>query len=53
MHYFNNDGSEAELCVNGVRCSAFYAYDNEFVTNNFKVITPVGDIDAKFLKMRY
>ena len=47
MHYFNNDGSEAELCVNGVRCSAFYAYDNELVsTPNFKVITPVGDIGA-------
>ena len=45
MHYFNNDGSEAELCVNGVRCAAFYAYDNELVsTPNFKVITPVGDI---------
>jgi diaminopimelate epimerase len=47
MHYFNNDGSEAELCVNGVRCSAFYAYDNEIVsTPNFKVFTPIGDIDV-------
>ena len=47
MHYFNNDGSKAELCVNGVRCSAFYAYDNELVsTQIFKVITPVGDIDV-------
>jgi len=47
MHYFNNDGSEAELCVNGVRCSAYYAYDNELVsTTNFNVITPVGNIVA-------
>ena len=22
MHYYNNDGSDAELCVNGVRCAA-------------------------------
>ena len=22
MHYFNSDGSTAELCVNGVRCTA-------------------------------
>ena len=22
MHYFNNDGTPAELCVNGVRCAA-------------------------------
>ena len=28
MHYFNNDGTPAELCVNGVRCTAKYAVDN-------------------------
>ena len=45
MHYFNNDGSDAELCVNGVRCLAKYAVDNNFVsTNNFTVVTPVSDI---------
>ena len=45
MHYFNNDGSDAELCVNGVRCLAKYAVDNNFVsTNNFTVVAPVSDI---------
>ena len=45
MHYFNNDGSQAELCVNGVRCVAKYSLDNQFVTNNeFVVIAPVSDI---------
>ena len=45
MHYFNNDGSDAELCVNGVRCVAKYAVDNNFVsTNNFTVVAPVSDI---------
>ena len=28
MHYFNNDGTPAELCVNGVRCTAKFAVDN-------------------------
>ena len=45
MHYFNNDGSDAELCVNGVRCLAKYAVDNNFVnSNNFTVVAPVSDI---------
>ena len=47
MHYFNNDGSPAELCVNGVRCTAKYAVDNEMVnTNNLTVLAPVGDLQA-------
>ena len=45
MHYFNNDGSSAELCVNGVRCVAKYSIDNSFVDSNiFTVNAPVGDI---------
>ena len=45
MHYFNNDGSDAELCVNGVRCLAKYSVDNNFVNkNNFTVVAPVSNI---------
>jgi diaminopimelate epimerase len=45
MHYFNNDGTKAELCVNGVRCTAKYSIDNHFVdSNKFLVIAPVGNI---------
>ena len=47
MHYFNNDGSLAELCVNGVRCTAKYAVDNKLVTNSTLIVqAPVGDIEA-------
>ena len=47
MHYFNNDGTPAELCVNGVRCTAKYAVDNNLVdTKNLIVKAPVGDIKA-------
>lgn len=45
MYYFNNDGSIAELCVNGVRCVAKYALDNNYVIDsNFIVVAPVSDI---------
>ena len=47
MHYFNSDGSDAELCVNGVRCTAKYAFDNDLVlTDNIKVHAPVGILEA-------
>ncbi len=48
MHYYNNDGSTAELCVNGVRCVAKYALDNSIVdSNELTVIAPIGNIKTK------
>ncbi len=45
MHYYNNDGSTAELCVNGIRCVAKYAFDNSFIkSNEITVIAPIGNI---------
>jgi diaminopimelate epimerase len=32
MRMFNSDGSEAEMCGNGVRCVAKYVYDHGLVT---------------------
>lgn len=29
MRIFNNDGSEAEMCGNGIRCFAKYVYEND------------------------
>jgi diaminopimelate epimerase len=47
MHYFNSDGTTAELCVNGVRCTAKYAYDNDLVTeSSITVQAPVGTLIA-------
>ena len=45
MHYYNNDGSTAELCVNGIRCVAKYALDNSIVdSNEITVVAPIGNI---------
>ena len=32
MRMFNADGSESEMCGNGIRCVAKYAYDHGLVT---------------------
>ena len=34
MRMFNADGSESEMCGNGVRCVAKYAYDHGLTQNN-------------------
>jgi diaminopimelate epimerase len=34
MRMFNADGSEAEMCGNGIRCVAKYAYDHNLSRNN-------------------
>ena len=47
MHYYNNDGSTAELCVNGIRCVAKFALDNSIVdSNDVTVVAPIGKIKA-------
>jgi diaminopimelate epimerase len=43
MRYWNADGSQAEMCGNGLRCVARYAVDLGITTDlQFTVATPVG-----------
>ncbi|HDH03507.1 MAG TPA: diaminopimelate epimerase [Actinobacteria bacterium] len=43
MQYWNADGSAAEMCGNGLRCVARYAFDRSMVTDNaFVVATATG-----------
>ena len=43
MDYWNADGSAAEMCGNGLRCVARYAFDRGLVNGKvFDVTTPIG-----------
>jgi len=45
MRIYNSDGTEAQMCGNGIRCFAKYAYENKLVSKNkFTVETLAGII---------
>ncbi|WP_157153855.1 diaminopimelate epimerase [Brachyspira murdochii] len=52
MRMFNYDGSESEMCGNGIRCVAKYAYDKGISKNNpMKIETLRGILEARlFIK---
>ncbi|KZZ83430.1 diaminopimelate epimerase [Bacillus sp. SJS] len=48
MRIFNNDGSEALNCGNGLRCVAKYAYEHKLAAETvFKIETLSGLVEAK------
>ncbi len=48
MRIFNSDGSEAEMCGNGIRGLAKYIYDNKLTTSdNIKIETKAGIRNVK------
>lgn len=44
MRLFLPDESEAEMCLNGIRCLAKAAVDAEYVKGSFTVETPAGSV---------
>ncbi|MGH3649609.1 MAG: diaminopimelate epimerase [Acidimicrobiia bacterium] len=53
MEYWNADGSPAQMCGNGLRCVARYAYDKGWaVDRNFIVDTAVGARAVRVLEDR-
>lgn len=51
MEYWNADGSSAEMCGNGLRCVARYAYDKGWAMDrNFAVNTPMGERGVRVLE---
>ena len=48
--FFNADGSEAEMCGNGSRCAAKFAYFNKIAPANLKFETIAGIIEAEVKK---
>ena len=50
MRIFNRDGSEAEMCGNGIRCFAKYIYENQIVNNaEFNIETVSGIKNTKLI----
>lgn len=46
--YYNSDGSEAQMCGNGMRCFAKYVYERGFIDEiSFSVMTKAGIIRPK------
>ena len=46
MRIINADGSEAEMCGNGIRCVAKHVYDAGMVGEVFTIHTLAGDLEA-------
>lgn len=45
--FYNSDGSHANMCGNGARAAALYAYTNELANENMQFLTGAGIIKAK------
>ena len=48
---FNSDGSEAEMCGNGIRCLAKYVYDNDIVKKSTMQIETMEDVKEARLQV--
>ncbi len=48
--FYNSDGSEANMCGNGSRACALYAYQNGLAKKNMSFLTKAGVIKAKVKK---
>ena len=47
MEFYNNDGSRAEMCGNGLRCAALFAYTHLGLPRRLKVKTDAGILGAE------
>ena len=46
LHFYNRDGSRAEMCGNGARCICRFAYDNGIVGEKMTVETDAGLVEG-------
>ena len=49
MEFYNNDGSRAEMCGNGLRCAAFYANKTMKLAQHLKIKTDAGILETEIL----
>jgi diaminopimelate epimerase len=47
--FYNGDGSRAEMCGNGARCAARFAYVNKIAPATMRFNTTAGEIEAQIL----
>ena len=52
MRIFNADGSEAEMCGNGIRCFAKYCYENKIVTKQEFTVETLSGIKHVWLTLK-
>lgn len=46
LHFYNRDGSRAEMCGNGARCICRFAYDNGIAGEKMTVETDAGIVEG-------
>lgn len=46
VRVFNSDGNEAEMCGNGLRCTAMYAFEKGIANSQMTIETTAGIIEA-------
>ena len=47
LHFYNRDGSRADMCGNGARCICRFAYDNGIVDKEMTVETDAGVVEGQ------
>ena len=52
MRIFNSDGSEAEMCGNGIRCAAKYIFDKRIVTKDEFTIDTLDGVKTVYLVIK-
>ncbi|MFQ5587766.1 MAG: diaminopimelate epimerase [Nitrospiria bacterium] len=49
-HYYNADGGEVDMCANGTRCAARFAYENNIASAKHCFETKAGIVNAEVLQ---